>query len=372
MKGKKLLFLSLFFALMLVVGGVIGCGAEEEPTAPANGTTTPTTKPTVTPPPDAETFVWKWASTRVPGHQNYDRDMVTKDHIETMSGGRLTFDYYEGGSLLASREIFDGLATGTADIGGVASVYVSGFVLCGDIDYSVDWALSNLADYQYVYWEAEPRCWEDIYREEVGKHGVFVLTTGPDVPYGALPSTKPIRTADDFKGKKIRSYGLTAKVIESFGASIVTLDSAEMYTALALGTIDASTWVGARSTYDKSLHEVAKYYIMPHSLPWCESGKMASPKAFDALPADLQEILLRASREHIARGATVVPYENAKYLRIMVDEAGVEVITLPQESQDRMRAACFALLDDYKDDPPSWEMIEILKDLMRVKDIPFE
>jgi TRAP-type mannitol/chloroaromatic compound transport system substrate-binding protein len=69
------------------------------------------------------------------------------------------------------------------------------------------------------------------------------------------------------------------------------MPGSEIYTALALNTIDASNYGGPTSFYNFSVHEVAKYWIDPPSMPYQETGTLVNPESWNALPDDLKDIM---------------------------------------------------------------------------------
>lgn len=76
-------------------------------------------------------------------------------------------------------------------------------------------------------------------------------------------SKVPIRSFEEFKGKKIRyPGGMIAEIYASAGVSTVLLPGGEVYPALEKGVLDASDSVGAAVNYYLGFAEVAKYIIM--------------------------------------------------------------------------------------------------------------
>jgi TRAP-type C4-dicarboxylate transport system substrate-binding protein len=74
-----------------------------------------------------------------------------------------------------------------------------------------------------------------------------------------LISKKPIRTMDDLKGLKVRSFGaIYPKILQKLGAVPVNIPFHEVYEGLQRGTVDAAlTSYGAAFAYKN--FEVAKY-----------------------------------------------------------------------------------------------------------------
>ncbi|GAI82147.1 unnamed protein product [marine sediment metagenome] len=103
----------------------------------------------------------------------------------------------------------------------------------------------------------------DIIQRAYNEQNLYVLTLDSGPRYGELMSTKPIRSLEDVKGMKIRTFGAFAEMYEGLGAGIVSVPGGEMYTALATGVIDAATWGSPGGFYSYDIQEVTKYYIGP-------------------------------------------------------------------------------------------------------------
>ncbi|BBK43468.1 lactate-binding periplasmic protein [Allostella vacuolata] len=85
----------------------------------------------------------------------------------------------------------------------------------------------------------------------------------------SIPSKKPIRSIEDFKGVKMRSPdGIPAEIFAKLGASVSVMPGTEVYTALDTGKIEATDW-GTLSVNDEAgYNRIAPYAIYPgiHSL----------------------------------------------------------------------------------------------------------
>jgi len=108
---------------------------------------------------------------------------------------------------------------------------------------------------------------------------------------------KEINSVEDLKGLKMRIPGLGGEVLKRAGGTPVSLPGGEIFTSLQSGAIDATEWVGPYNDLAFGLYKAAKYYYYPG---WHEPGSaleaIINRKAFEALPKDLQKIVLAACR----------------------------------------------------------------------------
>jgi TRAP-type mannitol/chloroaromatic compound transport system substrate-binding protein len=171
------------------------------------------------------------------------------------------------------------------------------------------------------------------------------------LPQWDLIAKKPIKSAADFKGLKIRAFGIEAKWFESMGASPVMLGGGELHTALSTGVVDAVRWGSPAVIHRLGLHEAGKYFIQPSPLPAPNNNFLINRDAWDKVPSDLkamfQEAAKLASLDYLARGAAL----DAAAIGQM-KAAGVQIVQIPEAEWLEMEKKARALWADYaKQDP---------------------
>jgi TRAP-type mannitol/chloroaromatic compound transport system substrate-binding protein len=105
---------------------------------------------------------------------------------------------------------------------------------------------------------------------------------------------KEINRLDDIKRPKFRIAGLGAEVMQRLGATPVLTPPAEVFPAMAAGTVDAAEFIGPWNDQAFGLYRVAKYYYQPG---WHEVGPTAellvNRRAWESLPTDLRALAAR-------------------------------------------------------------------------------
>jgi len=203
--------------------------------------------------------------------------------VEKHTKGKYVLDisYYAAGSLLASVDIFGGVAKGIADIGWSNPGINPGL-------FPVMATLSQPGIAPAINAYANSLTWWEFYSKYKPKEldSVKVLqytSVGP----GWIHSKKPIRSAEDIKGLKIRVIGPQVEAMKILGAEPIGLPSAEMYLAASKGVIDAALIpMGAVQTF--KLDEVFGYSTCVP--PLYNEGKycVMNWDKWKALPKDLQ------------------------------------------------------------------------------------
>jgi TRAP-type mannitol/chloroaromatic compound transport system substrate-binding protein len=120
-----------------------------------------------------------------------------------------------------------------------------------------------------------------------------------------IHSKIPIRSFEEFKGKRIRfPGGMIAEIFAYAGVSTVILPGGEVYPALEKGVLDASDYAGPAVNYDLHFGEVTKYIVMgPPTTPCLHQpvdliDLTVNLTRWNALPRHLQEIVIAATRQH--------------------------------------------------------------------------
>ncbi|PLC52636.1 hypothetical protein CR155_17790 [Pollutimonas nitritireducens] len=292
-----------------------------------------------------EKFHWRLQSNLNTGDPGYIA--VQKKFAELsnkMSNGRITIDVFPVGALFPISDGLEAVGGGLAEVAVLTGGYYAGKIgPFANLENGVPGSLHTpLERYNFFY----KKGFIDLAREAYGKYGVYYL--GPQLsPRWDIMSKKPITSMADFKGLKIRSFGLEAKWYSNMGATPVFMGGGEIYTGLATGVIDAARWASPAGNFNGSFHEVAKYYVEPSPLPVPNNFFAVNKRAWDALPDDLKAILeeaaIASSFDYLALGEM----HDAKAMQEM-KKAGVQVSTIPPEEFAKMEEAARALWRAYE------------------------
>jgi TRAP-type mannitol/chloroaromatic compound transport system substrate-binding protein len=109
---------------------------------------------------------------------------------------------------------------------------------------------------------------------------------------------KPLKTADDLKGVKMRLGGFAGKIVSRVGMVPQQIAAGDIYPALEKGTIDGAEWVGPYDDEKLGFAKVAKFYHYPG---WWEPNStpflISNVEKFNALPKSYQIALQTACFE---------------------------------------------------------------------------
>lgn len=206
--------------------------------------------------------------------------------IQEASKGRLKIEIKR--DLVPNANVAEAVIDGRADMGYYYAPWAAGTF--PQFDFG---SLPFYYPSRYAYRQAvkDPRLWKlltDGYRAK----GMVLLAHLPHEGAIDFYANKPLNTVAAFKDLKIRAAGLlTAYALELLGAKPLTIAAPEIPDALARGVIDAA-YTGGLWALGIGMADVAKYTSTwdGFSAVWA-NPLVVNTKKFDALPADLQQLL---------------------------------------------------------------------------------
>jgi TRAP-type mannitol/chloroaromatic compound transport system substrate-binding protein len=256
------------------------------------------------------------------------------DVINKAAAGRMEVELFPPGALYTATEGLEAMGAGVAEMDQTCGGYVSGKLgAFAQFENFVPGLELDAIERYNTFYKAG---FLELARTVFAEHNVFYLGPHLSSPW-TLIGTVPIRTVEDFEGKKIREFGLNAQWYEKMGAKTVLVPAAEIYTALATGVVDLGRGGSPQWHESTGTYEVAPYLMRPWALPAPNNAFIASMDAWEALPDDLKE-LVEVAAQHASWAYVHTAYlEDGKSLTRM-QEKGLEVIDISPEEWARMTA----------------------------------
>ena len=294
--------------MVIAAAGIAGCGDGDE------GTT-------------GETFTLTFSMMSPPTAANSAvLNDFTFPEIEERSDGRIQIEPYWSGSLLTGGETLRGVGEGIADMGFVYAAYTPAQLPlnCAPLG-AYPTIKMTAADGLEIFGDLVDE-WPEM-TAELEMWGVRFL--GLDSSHNqCLFSTKPMRTLDDLKGKKIRVHSAyMGEAVEAAGATAVFLPPGEVPDALARGLVDAST---ASATTGKAYgwFDYTDYFIETDFATPALITNVMNLEKWKSLPSDLQDIIVDVFSE--TAELTVQAYEDGiEAAKAEMEDIGIEIIEFP-------------------------------------------
>lgn len=173
---------------------------------------------------------------------------------------------------------------------------------------------------------------------EYRKAGVVYGGSGSSDPY-VLLTTKPVRTAEDLKGLRLRSGGSPfARFAEYVGASPVSMPVSETFESISQGVIDG-TMASANDMLAYRLVDLVKYVTeLPLGTYHATSNFTIGAKLWDGMSVEERKGVMRAANLGNPVMTEVWGVESPAKARAAGKEAGIEFIEADQSLLD-VRAA---------------------------------
>ncbi|WP_295881251.1 TRAP transporter substrate-binding protein [uncultured Thiohalocapsa sp.] len=254
--------------------------------------------------------------------------------IGEMSGGRIEVKVYGAGELVPAFEVFDAVSRGTAEMGHGSAYYWKGKSEAAQFFSTVPFGLTAQEMNGWMYHGGGLELWSELYAG-------FGLVPAPAGNTGVQMGgwfNKEINSVADLDGLKMRIPGLGGEVLKRAGGTPVNLPGGELFTSLQSGAIDATEWVGPYNDLAFGLYKAAKYYYYPG---WHEPGTvleaMINKEVFDALPKDLQSIVLNACK--VVNQDMLAEYtaRNPAALQTLLTEHKVDLRRYPDDVIAKLR-----------------------------------
>lgn len=248
--------------------------------------------------------------------------------VEEMSGGRMQIQVFGANELVGGLEVFDAVSQGVAEIGNAASYYWQGKIPGASFFSSVPFGMTAKEMNGWLEFGGGKELWRELYQP----FNLIPVRGGNSGTQMFGWFNKEINSLADLRGLRMRIPGLGGEVLSRAGATTVTMQASDVFTALQTGALDATEFVSAYNDLAAGYHTVADYYYYPG---WHEPGSaletIFNKERFDALPSDLQAILIGAAEASNQRLLDEFTARNNEALRVLVEEHDVQLRRLPDE-----------------------------------------
>lgn len=179
--------------------------------------------------------------------------------IEEKTGGELAIQPFGANDVVGDFQLADAVKNGVLEAINPFTIYYQGIIPAAVFLSSFPLGLRNPHEYDVFYYGLGGI---DIARElfaAQGLHFVGPVHHGPNI----IHSKVPIRSIDDFAGRKMRlPGGMVAEVFSEIGAETTVLPGSEIFPALEKGTIDVADYVGPAVNYALGFSQVTDYIVM--------------------------------------------------------------------------------------------------------------
>ncbi|WP_439375428.1 TRAP transporter substrate-binding protein DctP [Bradyrhizobium sp. PMVTL-01] len=252
--------------------------------------------------------------------------------VSKRSNGDIAAEIYPNSSLIKTNAQFSAMRKGALDISLYPMPYAGGEL--PETNIGLMPGLVTTYD-QGLRWKKEPvgKALTDFLADK----GIILLTWVWQAG-GVASRSKPIVAPEDAKGMKVRGGSREMDmVLQTAGASVLSVPSNEIYAAMQTGACDAGI-TSSTSLISFRLEEVAKcltsgagasYWFMLEPL-------MMSKAIFDKLPKNQQDVLLTVGQELEAFGRKGAQDDDVEVTKVY-EKAGAKVSALDAATVGKWR-----------------------------------
>jgi TRAP-type mannitol/chloroaromatic compound transport system substrate-binding protein len=179
--------------------------------------------------------------------------------IVEKTGGELAFKPFSAKAVVGDWQLFDAVKNKVLEAMNPFTLYWAGRMPASVFFSSYPLGLRQNQEWDVFYYALGGL---ELAREQFAKFGMYYVGPihhGPNI----IHSKVPIRSIEDFKGRKMRvPGGMVAELFSAAGAKTTLLPGSEIFPALDKGTIDVADYVGPAVNYALGFHQATKYISM--------------------------------------------------------------------------------------------------------------
>jgi TRAP-type C4-dicarboxylate transport system substrate-binding protein len=291
-----------------------------------------------------------------PTHGQTKAAMAWAKEIEQRSNGRIQITVFPGGTLTNAKQCYSGVVQGISDLGFSLFAYTKGrFPVMAAVDLPMGYPDGKTAsrvanEFAKIF---KPKELNDV-------KVMYLHAHGP----GLLHTKSPVAKLEDLKGMKIRSTGLSAKVVEALGGVPVAMPQGATYESLQKGVVEG-TFGPMEVLKGWKQAEVVKYTTECYSVGYTTTFFVVmNLDKWNALPDDLKKIFEAVSEKYVEVHGNVwdsTDEEGRKYTLSL----GNKIIPLSDEESARWRQAVQPVIDEYIANTPNGKAyVDKIKELM--------
>jgi len=256
------------------------------------------------------------------------KEKVAKNHP-----GALEIQYAGGPEVIPSQEQVEGARMGVVDmVFTTDGYYVSALPEVNALSLSMldGWEERSTGVNAYL---------DKLHQEKIGC--IYLGRLGHNLNF-TIYLTKPIKSAD-LTGLKIRCSPTNIPFLKKLGANPVVIPPTDVYTALERGVVDGYVFP-AGLIRDWGWEKLTKYVVQPGFYNGA-NVVLINKKKWDAMPADLQKLLVEAEDE-AARFAKQRSVDLVKSEVEAFKKMGIQYIELPPAEAKKVTDAAYSSLWD--------------------------
>jgi len=260
-----------------------------------------------------------------------------KTEVEKRTGGKVAVQTFPGSTLLNPKNMFEGVISGTADIGCLAMSYQPGrFPVSEAIDQPVGFSSAKAASlslYDLIE-KYNPKEFEQV--------KIITLFTCP--PANIMTRT-PVKSLKDIKGMELRVGGTQADIIKNLGGIPIAMPQSDTPEALQKGTVKGHvSSMEVLKDFNYAAYTanatIANLWVVTFSV-------VMNKEKWNALPSDVKKVIEDMRREQAEWTGTYVDNHVTEALKWSKEKYNLQIFELPANEKAEVPKLIKPLIDTY-------------------------
>jgi len=254
--------------------------------------------------------------------------------VSERTSGRVQFETFYGGSMLNATEVFPGLKAGAVDIATGGPIYnadllpLSAGVIQPFVTEKVDAAVAAFIELYQT---------NDALADEWRNNNMEMLYTMVATE-NAMWTDRPVATAEDLQGMRLRASGGVAQALEVLGATTVAMGMGDGVQAFKNGAIDGFTAAPFDVSTLVGLHEIASHAGDAGRMGVYAAIALAfNAEAWNGLPEDVRAVFSDVAEEAPAKFLEVTNASVEKTVETLLATEGLTIVRSSAETDAAWR-----------------------------------
>ena len=269
--------------------------------------------------------------------------------IAEKTGGELAFEPFGANDVVGDFQLYDAVKNGVLEAVNPFTIYAQGIIPAAMFLTSYPMGLRNPHEFDTFYYGLGGlELARELYAEQ-NMYFVGPIHHGPNI----IHSKVPIRSVEDFEGRKMRvPGGMVAELFSQLGAQTTLLPGSEIFPALEKGTIDVADYVGPAVNYALGFAQVTDYISMgpPGFMSVYQPVDLmdltVGMEPWNALSDDMKQFVEMEVHSYSDMHHAAIQAADQKAWE-QFEEEGVEVTRLSQEDVQIMTEVAVPIWYDY-------------------------
>lgn len=259
--------------------------------------------------------------------------------IEAATKGRVKITVYPAESLLKTKNMYDGVIDGIADISMGIYAFVAPHHPILEIFEMPGIPYADARTTNMIVWENYQKY--DALKFKDTRIQYF-FCTGPGAIWGPIP----FRNLNDLKGQPVMATGSTAVIMKKLGAVPVNLPRPDVYLAMERGTVKGSMAPPEAIKGFKEA-EISKYVTLLKGIYNKVLFCTMSLKTWNSLPKDIQQAFDQVNNQWVEKAGKIWDKESAEGLRYGIEDYKMQLVQPSKEEYARWLELLKPVTDEF-------------------------